>query len=77
MIFLWGVRIRYPGSEQVWTIVSKYRDIDGEFMKGTIAAWEADLTKIGLDRVVGSFISQSICGHYPETEEDRYVEIVN
>ena len=68
-----GVRIKYVGGDDIWTIVGQHRDLGCDWMKGKIAKWEPDLTKLGMGT---KRWHQSICGHYPETEEDRWVILV-
>lgn len=65
-----GARFRYVGSNQVWTVINKYRKVDGKRLFGTIAAWEPDMLKRG------KWIGQSICAHLPDDQDGDCPEMV-
>ncbi len=65
-----GTRFRYPGSEQVWTIIEKRREIQDGAMHGTIAQWEPDMLQ------KGPWTGQSLCSHIPESEGGDCPELV-
>lgn len=42
-----GARMRYPGEDRVWTVLSKFRDLQDERLSGTLAEWRADMGTLG------------------------------
>lgn len=54
-----GSRIKYPGGNQVWTVLSKFRDNQDERLSGTLAEWRSDMGTLGY------WPGQTIVSHLP------------
>ena len=65
-----GGRFRYPGSDRVWTVLTKYREEDGKRLFGTIAEWRPGMMKLG------KWTGQSICSHLPGDQGGDCPEMV-
>lgn len=68
---LLGARFRYPGSCDVWVVLTKYRKQEGKRLFGTIAAWRPSMQISG-----GLDYWQSICSHLPDDQGGDCPEMV-
>lgn len=60
-----GARMKYPGSDQVWTVLSKFRDNhDDERLSGTLAEWQPNMAS--LDYWPGQKIVSHLIADCPE-----------
>ena len=62
-----GSRIKYPGSDRVWTVLRKWRMRDGERLHGLLAEWQPNMDSFG------KWPGQSLVSHIPnECPEEVY-----